>query len=287
MFRLYRAFREAGGTLFDTAHCYCFWVEEGSGASERALGECLRRSGDREEVIVATKGGHPAGPGYPRPDRYLSPDVIASDIGEGLERLGVERIDLYYLHRDDPRVPVGEVLAMLSTEIARGRIRYLGASNWSTKRIAEANAHAVSHGLQGFVVSQPEFNLARSNKEPEPDPTMRALSAEDVQWHREQQMPVVAYSSTACGYFATAGQVAKQRFDNPISRSRLHRAQQLASELGCTPNQIALAYLMHQEFPVVPIVGTMNLDHLNDALQSVSVTLTPQQICWLRDGSPS
>src|SRR5438270_1594806 len=122
MERLYVTFREAGGNFFDTAHCYAFWLAEGAGCSERALGECLRRFGGRDEIVIGTKGGHPdAGPDYPRPDRYLAPEVIATDIRDSLERLGVETIDLYYLHRDDPRVPVDEIIDMLNREIKAGR----------------------------------------------------------------------------------------------------------------------------------------------------------------------
>src|SRR4051794_1197909 len=109
MERLYALFREAGGNFFDTAHCYAFWIEGGLGASERGLGECIRRFGDREAVVIGTKGGHPDnGPSYRRSDRYLAPEVIAADVSDSLERLGVDTIDLYFLHRDDPRVPVGE-----------------------------------------------------------------------------------------------------------------------------------------------------------------------------------
>ena len=281
--RLYDAFREAGGNFFDTAHCYCFWLADGLGASERALGECLRRSGDRSKVVIGTKGGHPAAlPRYPRPAAYLAPAVIAGDIQESLERLGVDQLDLYFLHRDDPRVPVAEIIDTLNTEVARGRIRYLGASNWSTTRIAAANAYAAEHRLQGFVASQPQWNLAAPN--PPGDPTMRFVSAEDEAWHTEHQLPVVAYSPTACGYFAGQGELTGRAFDNPTSRFRHQRAQQLAAQLGVTPNQIALAWLLAQPFPVIPILGTTRLDHQADALGALAVQLTAAQAQWLRDG---
>src|SRR5215217_945262 len=81
--RLYDAFRGAGGNFFDSAHVYAFWLDGGSGASERALGEIVRRRGDRGDVVLATKGGHPnMANGYPRPERFLAPDVIARDLSE-------------------------------------------------------------------------------------------------------------------------------------------------------------------------------------------------------------
>jgi aryl-alcohol dehydrogenase-like predicted oxidoreductase len=281
MHRLYDAFRQAGGNFFDTAHCYCFWMADGIGASERALGECLRRSGDRAQVVIGTKGGHPAvPPTYPRPDAYLAPEVIAADVHDSLERLGVDRIDLFFLHRDDPRVPVAEIMDALNAEVARGRLRCLGASNWGTVRIEAANAYAVRRGLQGFVASQPQWNLAQPN--PPSDPTMRFVCEDDERWHTRHQFPVVAYSPTACGYFASPDPVAGRPFDNPVSRVRHQRAWQLAAQLGVTPNQIALAWLLAQPFPVIPILGTTKLDHLADALGSTSVQLTAGQVQWLR-----
>jgi aryl-alcohol dehydrogenase-like predicted oxidoreductase len=91
--------------------------------------------------------------------------VIASDIDDSLNRLGMDCIPLYYLHRDDGKTPCGEIIGALNRQIGRGRIRYLGASNWSVARIAEANAYAAQHGLQGFVASQIQGSLARPQGE--------------------------------------------------------------------------------------------------------------------------
>jgi len=274
MRRLYDNFRQAGGNFFDTAHCYCFWLENGHGTSERALGECIRAQNDRANLIITTKGGHPAvEPRYPRPPAYLSPAVIASDIQESLDRLGVDQIDLYFLHRDDPRLPVSEIIDTLN---AQKNIRYLGASNWSTARIDEANQYAAKKNLKGFVISQPQWNLAHPN--PLPDPTMRFLTDADLDCHKRTQLPVVAYSPTACGYFASNGEKGKRAFDNPTSRARLRKIQELAGKLNVTPNQIALAWLMSHPFPVIPILGTANLDHQADALASESLKLEPEAI---------
>jgi aryl-alcohol dehydrogenase-like predicted oxidoreductase len=284
MERLYSVFREAGGNFFDTAHCYAFWIEGGLGASERALGECIRRFGDRDGVVIGTKGGHPdGGPSYPRPDQYLAPPVIAADISDSLERLGVATIDLYFLHRDDPRVPVGEIIEALNHEVRKGRIRYLGASNWSVGRIEAANAFAAAKGLRGFVASQPQWSLGEPNWRPTPEPTMRYVDDEDRVWYAAHEVVVTPYSATSNGYFATDG-TRGGGFRNPENEARLRRAQQLAGELGGTPGQIALAYLMNQGFLVVPIIGTTNPEHLHDSLGADQIQFTPQQVTWLRDG---
>lgn len=284
--RFYDLFRQAGGSCFDTAHCYSFWLPAGAGCAERALGACIHRHGDRKNVCVITKGGHPAvDPGYPRPDFYLAPEVLASDIADSLERLATETLDLFLLHRDDTRMPVGEIIDDLNTHIVAGRVRAIGASNWSIERIAAANAYAQARGLCGFVVSQPQFSLAcPSAPRPTADPAMRYLDDADLAWHAQTGLPVVCYSPTANGYFASGGQRGRDAYENPTSRARLARAQQLADKLGATAHQIALAYLLGQDFPAIPILGTGNPTHLSAALQAAEIALTPAQVTWLRSG---
>jgi aryl-alcohol dehydrogenase-like predicted oxidoreductase len=274
-------FMAAGGNFFDTAHCYAFWVDGCLGASERELGTLIRRVG-RKNVVISSKGGHPdGGPQYRRPDRYLDPKVVARDLDESLDRLGVSTIDIYHLHRDDRRVPVDEIIDMLDAEAQRGRIRYPAASNWSAARIAEANAYAARAGRRPFVISQPQWSLA--DRKPNTDPTARFMTPEDRAWHTQSQLPVMPYTPTAGGYFATNGERAKSH-DTPISQARLVRVQELAKKIGRTPNQIALAWLMHQPFPVIPITGTVNAEHLDDAIGSTRVRLTPEEVEWLENG---
>lgn len=280
---LVAAFAEAGGNFYDTAHCYAFWAADGKGASERAFGDCLRRLGLWEKSVVATKGGHPdGGPDYPRPGRYLAPDIIASDIDDSLDRLGADSIALYYLHRDDSRVPAGEIIDALNREVERGRIRYLGASNWSVARIEEANRYAVDHGLRGFVISSVQWSLAVPTWEMGPDPTVRYVTDKDAAWYAKAGVPVAAYTSTASGYFASGA--AGETFDTPDNRARAERARKLAKDLGATPTQVALAWLLHQKPTTIPIIGTLHLDHLREALAAVDVKLTPEQVRWLREG---
>jgi aryl-alcohol dehydrogenase-like predicted oxidoreductase len=166
---------------------------------------------------------------------------------------------------------------MLNGEVRRGRIRYFAASNWRCDRLAAANAYAAANGVQGFVASSPQWSLAVPR--PLDDPTMHALDNDDIRWHEESQLPVIPYTSTAGGYFARTDDGG-----DAGDRVRRERARQLAAELHCTPNQIALAWLRGHAFPVVPIIGTVNPAHLDDALGVASVTLSPTQVRWLADG---
>jgi aryl-alcohol dehydrogenase-like predicted oxidoreductase len=281
-------FLNTGGNLFDTAHCYAFWEPDGLGASERELGAAIRRLGIRDQIVIGTKGGHPdGGPAYRRPDDFLAESVLRCDIENSLYRLGVETIDLYFLHRDDGTTPVGEIIERLNGFIWRGWLRYLGASNWSVERIAEANAYAAERGLQGFVVSQVQWGLAEPNWKGQvrsaPDPTHRCVDEKELAFHAKTGIPVAAFSATESGYFAD-NPGADALYDNPISQAQRERARQLAAELGATPTQIALAYLLHERIPVLPVFGTTNREHLGEILCAGSLTLTPEQVVWLRDG---
>jgi 1-deoxyxylulose-5-phosphate synthase len=291
MFRLYEKFREAGGNFFDTAHIYAGWLPQGIGASERSLGDCLRHFGDRDRVVVLTKGGCPSfGDFYPRPDDCLNPTVISSDISESLERLQIDKLDIFMLHRDDLRHPVSEIIETLNAEIACGRVRYLGASNWSTSRIADANAYADSKGLQGFIISSLQWNLGKQNHpnagpDGKYDTSCVPVSKDDAQWYMQHNFPIMPWNPTAYGYFAGGGSnINSQSFENPISSQRRERVRQLAVELGCSPNQIALAYLFSHDFPVFPILGTTNLDHLSDSIDALKILLTLEQREWLYNG---
>ncbi len=282
------AFRAAGGNFFDTAHCYAVWLAGGDGASERAVGDYLRRHG-KGDMVIATKGGHPSMPGYRTTDAWLAPGRVASDIDDSLARLGLDTIDLYWLHRDDTRLPVGEIIETLNAEIRRCRIRFLGASNWRAERIAAANAYAAAHGLRGFCASQPEWSLAQKNVPAEQltDRTgtaMLFLPDEDFAWYRESGVTLVPYTSNAGGYFAAGGERCREAYGNPVSLARLARCRELGATLGATPGQVALAWLLNQPMPVVPIVGTLNLEHLQEALGAADLRFTPDQVRWLRDG---
>jgi aryl-alcohol dehydrogenase-like predicted oxidoreductase len=281
MDRVLDAYFERGGSFLDTAHCYACWLgQEGQGASERAIGEYVARRRMRERVVIATKGAHPPMAGYRDYGPYMSAECVRRDLDDSLSRLDMDRVDLYWLHRDDPTVPVAEIVDFMNEERKRGRIRYFGGSNWTAARIEEANVYAASKGSMGFVASQPCWNLAHR---PPPEGDLRVLDDEDFATYERLGLPVIPYSAAAEGYFATAGRLGAS-FHNDVSAGRLARATSLANDLGVTPSRIALAWLLHQPFPVIPIIGTKKLDHLDDALDAVTVRLTPEQTRWLEEG---
>lgn len=278
-----------GGNFIDTAHVYAAWIPGGAGASERTIAAWLKSRGLRNEFIVATKGGCPEA----RRNSRISPRDIAKDLTESLERLEIDSVDLYWLHRDDPEVPVAVILGVLNEHLGAGRIGAIGASNWTPQRLEEANAYARRNGLVGFRASQVGWSLAGINLGAVGDPTTLYMNESMWAYHEATKMPVVAYSSQANGFFggtydAYIGtdrlpkdtRVAELYF-SPDNFDRLQRAKQLAQHYGCSANQVALAYLLSQPFPVYPIVGCRTVEQVRDSCGASDLRLTSEEVDFL------
>jgi aryl-alcohol dehydrogenase-like predicted oxidoreductase len=288
-FALFDAFVEAGGTFLDTAHVYANWAPGPRSISEKTIGAWLKASGARGKLVIASKGGHPE-PGYDRISR-LSPAEIVGDLDESLDFLGIERLDLYWLHRDDLNRPVGEMLEVVNEQVQLGKIRYFGCSNWRPARIREAQAYAAAHKLRPFVASQIFWSLAVPNS------GVVAWDHADMDdeaegFYATAGLSVHAFTSQARGYFtkATDGGLEslnpklRHDFENPVTLARLQRAQQLARELGTTVTAVILASIMSRPFVSVPILGCVNLDQLRDSLGGVDLTLSSENLRFLLHG---
>jgi aryl-alcohol dehydrogenase-like predicted oxidoreductase len=280
-------FVELGGNFIDTARMYGDWVPGGpTGASERAIGAWLKTR-RREGVVVATKGGAVdlrAGDGRNR----VTPEDIAKDLGESLDHLGIDTIDLYWLHADNPQAPVGPIVDALLAEQAAGRIRYFGASNWAPARIAEANAYAKSKGKQGFVAAQPFWGLAVPNE--------AKANAQGYVLHYEGRfeelhaagLPIIPYAGQSGGYFTklhSGGEVRedlRERYDNPANAARLKAVQALAERRGVSINEIVLAYLLSQPGQTIPIIGASRPEQLEESVKAASLKLTAEELAQLR-----
>ncbi len=289
-FAVLDAYVAAGGNFLDTAHIYAAWVPNGWGASERLLGEWLRAHGARREIVIGTKGAHP--PMENMAQGRCTRRDIERDLDESLERLGVETIDIYWLHRDDPAQPAEAIVDALAAIAASGRIRAYGGSNWTVERLEAANQHAHEKGCAGMIANQPGWALANRAPGPAPVDGMLFLDAASHAWHMRSGLPVAAYSAQALGYFGASNAAwAKNGFCGPAprgkdydweeSRGRLRRAITLGEAYGATPNQIALAYLLAQPFPVYPIIGTGNPDRVREAMDALSITLRANECAFL------
>jgi aryl-alcohol dehydrogenase-like predicted oxidoreductase len=288
-FAMLDAFAEAGGNFADTAHVYAAWLLQGVGQSERTLGKWLASRQPRD-FLVGTKGGHPdlATMDVSR----LTPDCIASDLEESLDRLGLSTVDLYWLHRDDPQVPVGEILDALNEHIDAGRVRYLGASNWSVERITTTNEEAKQRGLVGFCASQIAWSLAEVNPQKRGAGGSVQMHEAILTWHRNTGFPIAAYSAQANGFFAHplpvpgAEMTDKQKALAPSYLSSKNalchaRAQELGLRLGRSAHEVALAYVWNQTFPAVAIIGPRRLEQLRDSLNAADLRLSDEDVAFL------
>ena len=156
-FRLMDAYLDYGGNFIDTANVYGDWIPGEKSISEKTIGKWMKQTGVRDRVILGTKGAHPKLTSMHIP--RLSPEHIIHDIDQSLGHLQTDYIDLYWLHRDDPTHPVEAIMDVLNRQIELGKIRSIGCSNWSVKRIAEAQEYARSNGLAGFVANQMMWSL--------------------------------------------------------------------------------------------------------------------------------
>lgn len=269
------AFVEAGGNTIDTAHVY------NQGASEKAIGLWLKERGNRNDIVILDKGAHHDSKG-PR----VAPEHIKRDLYESLERLQVDYIDIYMLHRDDPNIPVNVIVDALNEHKREGLIGVLGVSNWTISRMEEANKYAAENGLAGFVVNSPNLSLAKPN---EPRwPGCVSADEEGLQWHEKHQFPLFSWSSQAGGFFS--GRYSPEQTDDPEmvrvyyhedNWKRYRRAVQLANEKRVEPIQIALAYVLNQPFPTSAIIGPMSKEELHSSLKAFNIKLTPDEIKWL------
>ena len=267
---LFDTFRDLGGNLVDTGRQY--------GNAEPIVGRWLRERGLQGEIAVLTKGAHhDVDTGRKR----VNPAEITEDLDGSLRALGRESIDVYCLHRDDPDAPVGPILEILSQHRRAGRIRVLGASNWSAARLEEAATYAARHGLDGFACSSPGLSLAAPQEEPWPG-CVTLHEREARAWYAKRQLPVFAWSSLAGGFFAGLRSADVLRvYENDGNRERLRRARALAARKGATASQVALAWVLHQPFPTYALIGPRSVVELRESVAALDLALTPAESRWL------
>jgi 1-deoxyxylulose-5-phosphate synthase len=287
--RLLDRFVAAGGTTVDTARVYA------RGTSEVAFGKWLDRSGLRDQMVVLGKGAHHD---TVTQERRVTRAAIDQDIETSLNEMGLDVIDIYILHKDDPEADVGPIVEALNEQVEAGRIKAFGGSSWSHQRIDEANAYADAHGLRRFTVSSPNLALAVPNEPMWVGCVSIAADAEAQAWYQETRMPVFAWSAQARGFFSgrygpelTEGETADAQnvirtYYSDANWERYRRADELAERKGFTLRQIALAWVLHSPLDVFALIGPAKVSELDDCLGALDVELTPEEVAWLNLESP-
>jgi len=284
-FALLDLFAEAGGNFLDTAHVYADWLPDGRGASERTVGEWLRTRGVRDGFTVATKGGHPRLETMER--SRLRPEDLERDLTESLERLGTDRVDLYWLHRDDPAVPVGEILGALNGHMKAGQIGAIGASNWRPARLRAASEYAKAHGLTGFVASQIGWSLAVPNVTQGQWYDALHMDAEALEYYRTAGLKVIPFSPQAGGFFAHPYDTADAKYalyHNAQSAGRWERVRQVSERRGVSANAVALAYVLRHPCGGAAVIGPRTVEQLRDSMEAVGMDVSEEERRFLEDG---
>jgi len=277
-FAVLDAFVDAGGTMIDTADVYSAWVPGHSGGeSESVLGRWLKRDpSKRDQVIIATKVGMANG---------LAPDEIIRACDASLQRLGIERIDLYYQHKDDPPTPLDKSLEAFQRLREEAKIRTLGLSNFSAERIHEVFDVAERLGLTTPVALQPKYNLMDREFERHERPAAE-----------RHGLGVIPYYGLASGFLT-----GKYRSKDDLGKSArgggvgnylndrgmrvLDALDEIARETGAALATISLAWLMAQPTVVAPLASATSVDQLKQLTAAMDLKLTPEQLARLNQAS--
>jgi len=269
---IYDDFFERGGNCFDTSYHY------NNGIPEKLLGHWMKNRGIREQVVILGKGAHTP---------FCDPENLSTQLLESLERMQTDHVDIYLMHRDNPEIPAGEFIDVLNEHKKAGRIHAFGGSNWSIERVDEANAYAGKHGLTGFSAVSNNFSLARM-VQPVWRGCIAASTPEARAWHERTQMPVLAWSSQARGFFTDRAHPDKRDNAELVNSwysednfQRRERAIELAGKEGVLPINIALAYVLTQRFPTFALIGPRTIEETRTTMPGLEVSLTPAEVRWL------
>ena len=285
--RILDRYAAAGGTFLDTADCYEWWASPGSrgGESERVLGDWMRSRGNRDELFLATKG---SGLPHHSPDLWAADgtanwelarktfegagaDTLRKALDGSLQRLGTDHVDLYYVHVDDRSTPLEETLEALAGLVAAGKTRFIGWSNVVTWRLERIRQLCAQNGWPAPVALQQQHSYLR--------PTRAELSIVDghqLDYLREHDdLTLVAYSPILKGVYDDPSRAAAlPQYAGPDTDARLAQLTEQARELGVTPNQLVVAWLMGQDSPrVIPLIGPRTYDQLENLLPALDVKL--------------
>lgn len=277
-FAMFDHFYSKGGNVFDTAYIY------NNGKSDFYLGSWIESRNLRDEVVVLGKGAH-------TPD--CMPEKIRPQLEETLSRMSTAYLDIYCLHRDNESLPVEGFIDTLNELKNEGLIKVFGASNWSLDRFKQANEYAEKEGKDGFTILSNNFSLAYMNNPVWPG-CFSCSEDEYVNYLKEKQIAIFPWSSQARGFFlesqefSGAAHVADPNREEQervwVSEDNLERRSrcfELASKKSVDPIQMALAFVLNQNFPSFPLIGPRNFFETESSLEATKIELSFEETSWL------
>jgi aryl-alcohol dehydrogenase-like predicted oxidoreductase len=273
-----RAAVEGGITFFDTADAYS------NGASEVATGRLLSKLASRDEVVVATKVFMATTPG--ENGWGLSRKHILSAIDASLQRLGMDYVDLYQIHRWDGRTPIEETMEALHDVVRAGKARYIGASSMFAWQFAKAQRAAERRAQTPFVSMQNHYNLLYREEEREMIPQCVDQGIAVIPWSPLARGVLAGNRTREGGRLTTRSDsdaFTDHLYSQPTDFDVVERVAELAAARGVAPAQIALAWLLHKPGVTAPIVGATKPEHLADALAAEQLSLSDEEIARLEE----
>ncbi|MEH1791040.1 MAG: aldo/keto reductase [Nostoc sp.] len=284
-FEILDNFIAAGGNFIDTADVYSKWFSGNQGGeSEAILGKWLKQRGNREQVVIATKVGNDMGV----KGKGLSRKHIQQAVEDSLQRLQTDYIDLYQSHIDDEATPLEETLETYGELIRQGKVRAIGASNYSAERLLQALEISRQYNYPRYESLQPRYNLYdRDGYEQD----LQKIS-------QEQGIGVISYSSLCSGFLSGKYRSEKdlsislrgnsvKRYLNPRGFRILEAIDRVAKTYNSTPTQVSLAWLIANPTITAPIVSATKVEQLNDIIKAVNLNLDQDAIDLLNQASSS
>jgi aryl-alcohol dehydrogenase-like predicted oxidoreductase len=284
-FKILDAFVAGGGNFIDTADVYSRWVPgHQGGESETIIGNWLKARGGRDKVVIATKTGAEMTP----TDKGLARARVEKQIEASLKRLNTDYVDLYYSHRDDAETPMEEVLETYDRLIKAGKVRAIGASNFTAERLGEALSTADAKGLPRYTVLQPLYNLYdRTEFEgPLQDLCVREGVAVAPYYTLASGFLTGKYRSEADLSQSARGGKIGTNYLNPQGLKLLEAMDGVAQRLGVKPSQIAVAWLAARPSVAAPIASATKLEQLEELLAAVQLKLDAEAMAVLDAAAP-
>nr|WP_246246816.1 aldo/keto reductase [Paenibacillus lemnae] len=278
-FQLLDHFFEAGGNFLDTANNYAVWNEGCvGGESESLLGEWMTERKNRHQIILATKVG--AKPILPKSEQLegLSRKAIEKEIDESLLRLRTDYIDLYYAHIDDTETELEETLETLDDLVKIGKVRAIGCSNYQLSRILEAKAISMSNGWASYCCIQQRYTYFRPRGDA--DFGLQVSADEDLIAYCSQHddFTLMAYSPLLGGIYSKKDAVLPAAYRREDQMTRLLTLRKVAEELGATPNQLILAWMLQNHPRALPVVAASDLTQLEENLGALNLRINSEQL---------
>ena len=265
---------EAGGCFIDTANCYDRWCSQGKGGeSEVTIGRWLRERRLRDRLFIATKVGF----GYQDVPDGLAASTIISECENSLRRLGIEQIDLYYAHHDDPNTPLEETLSAFNKLVKDGKIRFFGASNYLAWRLADADALAARKRWANFSCVEQRCTYLRPN--PGADFSPQQIADRNLMSYcNARGQTILPYTPLLRGAYVRSDRPIPSPYLSPDTDIRLAVLHEVAKELGATANQVVLAWMMHHQPPLLPVFSARNPEQMKENLGALDIALSAEQM---------